>query len=450
MMENIVVVIDGGGRGAALVDKYLQSPHVDKVFSIPGNDMMMVDTADRVTTFPKLKTTDMKDILNLCLEYRVVLVDVAQDNGIEAGLTDRLREAGIKVCGPTKKAGQIEWDKTWARLFGQRCGLPQPSFEVCQTEEDGIKYLLSRPEDEWHFLKAAFLAEGKGAVGAKGRRDAMEQLSLLRERFPKAARRYLVEQWMLNNDGTAGEEFSTFVLCCGEDLQIIGSAQDHKRVFDGDKGGNTGGMGCSSHPLVLTADIQRKSEEIIRKTLTSLASEGRPYTGILYEGGILLQRGNYLNPFVMEFNARWGDPEAQVIVPSLENDLFEMSMAVAEGNIKNLQIITDGKVRVAVAGVSRGYPEDYSQVNGKEIIGLDKIMGMDGIKVFGAGVKVVDDKYYAAGGRLFYVVGEGKDILEARQKAYEAINQVYIKGGGLHYRTDIGRRDVLRLTRQRD
>ena len=432
MKKKTILVVDGGGRGSVLVDKYSQSPHINKIIAVPGNDMMQIGQKKRVETYPRLKTTSLPEILAICQKEKVSLVDVAQDNAVEAGLVNALQKMGIPVVGPTKKAGQIEWDKSWAREFCQRQQIPQPGFKIFHSRKEGIKYLRSQPEQQW-FVKAAGLAEGKGALPAKSNKEAEKRISELKERFGKRANTYLVEKWL------TGEEFSTFAFCDGNSFKIIGSAQDHKRVNDFDEGENTGGMGCSSPPLLLTPQIMSKIEkDIITRTISGLKEEGRPYCGVLYLGGIMVDN----NPFVIEFNARWGDPEAQVILPGLKNDLFEIGMAIVEGELHKLEVKMDEKSRVVVAGTSRGYPGNYDFVKGKQIFGLDKARKIKGIKIYGAGIKILEGKYFASGGRLFYIVGEGNNVIEARQKTYQAMAAVSVEGNNLHFRTDIGWRDV--------
>lgn len=440
---NTVLVIDGGGRGAALVDKYAQSEHVEKVIAVPGNDLMKINTDKQVQIYSQLKTTSVPEILEICERESVNLADVAQDNAVEAGLVDALTERGIPTVGPTRDAGQIEWDKAWAREFGERQHIPQPSFKICLSEQEGIDYLKNQPDQPW-FVKAAYLTEGKGALPAKNNEEAIQRV-LEMKRFKDASRVFLIEKWLKGDDGL-GEEFSTYVFSDGERYEMIGSAQDHKRVNNFDEGENTGGMGCSSPPLVLTPEFMREVEvKILDRTISGLMGERRPYKGVLYLGGMVVKQKTQLNPYVIEFNARWGDPEAQVILQGLLNDLFEISMAIAQGNISGLQLLNDGKSRVVVAGASKGYPGDYEVVKGRQIYGLDEARKVDGIKVYGAGVKAEDGKYFANGGRLFYVVGEGKTVIDARQKAYEAMSLVHIEGNNLHFRTDIGWRDVERL-----
>lgn len=442
--RNTILVVDGGGRGATLVDKYAQSEHVERVIAVPGNDLMKINTDKPVQIYPQLKTTSVPEILEICEREGVNLVDVAQDNAVEAGLVDVLTERGIPTVGPTRNAGQIEWDKAWSREFGARHDVPQPSFRVCITQQEGFAYILSQPDQPW-FVKASGLAEGKGALPARNNEEALERVKEM-ERFKEAGRVFLVEKWLRGDDDSAGEEFSTYVFSDGRNYKVIGNAQDHKRINNFDEGENTGGMGCSTPPLVLTPELMRDVEiGIIDRVINGLYVEGRPYKGVLYLGGMAIRRNGSLSSSVIEFNARWGDPEIQVVLPGFINDLFEVSMAIAQGDISKLQLRTDGKSRVVVAGASKGYPGDYKGVRGKQIYGLDEAREIEGVKLYGAGVKVEDGKYYANGGRLFYIVGEGETVIDARQKAYEAMSLVYIDGNNLHFRTDIGWRDVKRL-----
>lgn len=261
---NTVLVVDAGGRGAALVDKYAQSKYVKRIIAIPGNDLMQMSTDKPVQIYPQLKTTSIKEIIEICKEEKVSLVDVAQDNAVEAGLVDELIQKGIPVVGPTRNAGQIEWDKAWAREFGERHKLPQPSFKICSSEKEGINYLKKQPNQPW-FIKAAYLTEGKGALPAENNRQAIEMVKEMR-RFGKAGKVFLIEKWLKGDDDFA-EEFSTFVFSDGEHYQVVGNAQDHKRVNNFDEGKNTGGMGCSTPPLVLTPEIKHDIKEILKKPL---------------------------------------------------------------------------------------------------------------------------------------------------------------------------------------
>ncbi|MBI2268554.1 MAG: phosphoribosylamine--glycine ligase [Candidatus Blackburnbacteria bacterium] len=441
---NTVVVVDGGGRGATLVDKYAQSKHVERIIAVPGNDLMKINTDKPVQIYPQLKTTSIPEILEICEREGVDLVDVAQDNAVEAGLVDALTARGVPTVGPTKDAGQIEWDKAWSREFGERHGIPQPFFIICLNQQEGFSFIQSQPDQPW-FIKASRLAEGKGALPAKNNEEAVERIKEM-ERFKEAGKVFLIEKWLRGDDGSAGEEFSTYVFSDGRNYKVIGNAQDHKRVNNFDEGENTGGMGCSTPPLVLTPELMRDVEVgVINRAINGLHAEGRPYRGVLYLGGMAIRKNGSLSPSVIEFNARWGDPEVQVVLPGLINDLFEVSMALAQGDISSLQLQMDNKARVVVTGASKGYPGDYKEVRGKQIYGLDEARKIDGVRLYGAGIKEEDGRHYASGGRLFYIVGEGETVIDARRKTYGAMSVVSIDGNNLHFRTDIGWRDVQRL-----
>src|SRR3989344_3828833 len=404
-MAATVLVIDGGGRGSALVAKYLQSPRVWQVLAVPGNDLMLELTAQKaskqVKIFPQLKTTDLKEIKKICKKYKVDLVDVAQDDAVAASVVDELEKSNFAVFGPTKAAGQIEWDKAWARNFMGKNKIPSPSYKICTSPQQGINFIKSQKAQEW-FIKASGLAGGKGALYAKDNKQAQDQISQM-QNFKDAGKTYLVEECL------RGEEFSSFALVDGRNFILIGHAQDHKTVNDGDKGPNTGGMGCSSPPMVITKKIENHIKPIFKKTTLGLVKISRPYTGILYLGGMIDKKGKV---FVIEFNARWGDPEAEVIVPAIENDFFEIAQLTLNGKIKKIKFKKDNLYRVTIAAASKGYPQDYSKAVGKQIHGLEKLLRLgNSIQIFGAGVKKTNGKFTVCGGRLFYVTAADKNVI---------------------------------------
>jgi len=427
-----VLITDAGGRGAALVDKYGQSKHVGKILVVPGNDLMQINTDKEVITYQNLKTTSVVEILEICKKEKVDLVDVAQDNAVEAGLVDILMLNGIPVIGPTKLAGQVEWDKAWAREFMDKYEIPHPEFFIFKSAETGINFVKSNPHKKW-FVKASGLAEGKGAIPAHNVKeviDAIKQMS----KFGKSGETYLLEEWL------QGEEFSAFALCDGSSFKVAGYAQDHKRVNDGDKGPNTGGMGCVSNPLVVDQGIKYQVSKIFERLVKWMKYEGRLYKGVSYLGGMVVEGEVY----VIEFNARWGDPEAQVLVPSIKNDFVEIADAIIFGKLKTLKLDIDKKVRVVVAATAKGYPVDYSSAKGKRVFGIDKVI-KKGVKIYGAGIKKDGQDWVVNGGRVFYVMADGKNVIDAREKVYKAISLIGIEGDNLHYRTDIGWRDIERM-----
>lgn len=427
-----VLITDAGGRGAALVDKYARSEHVDRILVVPGNDLMQINTKKQVITYSNLKTTSVPEILELAKREKVDLVDVAQDNAVEVGLVDELNKLGIVAVGPTRNAGRIEWDKAWARDFMVKYGIPVPKYKTFKSEKDGIGFVKKHQNSRW-FVKASGLAEGKGAIPASNAKEAVFAIKQM-QKFGKSGETFLLEEWLI------GEEFSAFAICDGKNFQIVGSAQDHKRINNGDLGPNTGGMGCVSNPLIVNSKIKVQISKIFEKTIRGLLNEGRPYKGVLYLGGMVVDG----NVKVIEFNARWGDPEAQVILPSIKNDLYEINTAVISGKIKELKLKIDKKVRVVVAATAKNYPEDYSKAKGKKIFGIEKVRG-EGVKIYGAGIKKIGKSFVVNGGRVLYVVGEGNDVLQARKKAYKAMSLISIEGDNLHYRKDIGWRDLQRL-----
>src|SRR3989344_1322173 len=278
-MAATVLVVDGGGRAAALAHKYLQSKHVQTLLAVPGNDLIRIHTKKPVKIFPHLKTTDTVEIVEIAKKAKVDLVDVAQDGAVACGLTDSLTKAGIKVFGPTKLAGQIEWDKAWARKFMEKFNLPAPSFKICHSESEGINFIKNL-KDAKCFVKASGLAAGKGAIFAKNEKEAILAIKQMKN-FGASGKTYLIEECI------DGEEFSAFALVSNQKFQIIGFAQDHKPVFDGDMGPNTGGMGCSSPPHVVSLTVKAQVKSIIKKTVQGLSELKRPYVGILYLGGMV-------------------------------------------------------------------------------------------------------------------------------------------------------------------
>lgn len=425
-----VMIVDGGGRAHALAKTYLKSKNVCQVLCIPGNDLM---TLDGVKIFPQINVTDTKQIISVAKSEKVDLVDVAQDDAIAAGLVDSLQKAKIKVFGPTKRASQIEWDKSFARKFMQTFKLPIPKYKVFTNEKSAIKFLSSQKDSEW-YVKASGLAAGKGAIYAKNNKAAVSAIRSMKA-FGKSGGTFLLEEKL------TGEEFSAFAVVSEKKFSMLGYAQDHKTVFNGDKGPNTGGMGCTSTPVAITKGIERQSEEIVKTTIEGLAKLKRPYLGILYLGGIIANG----KVKIIEFNARWGEPEAQVILPSIKNDYFSLVSQALEG--RTVEIRNDKLYRVVITAAAKGYPGDSSKVIGKEIKNFAKLLKNKNITVYGTRVNISRNKFTAGGSRLFYVGAEGHNVDQARKVAYNALSKVSIDHGLLHYRKDIGNRDLNRLRR---
>ncbi len=421
-----ILVIGQNGREHALANAYAKSEKVKKVIMTPGNGLTDFKNP-KIKNYPDVGMMDFEGIVKVAKLEKIDLVDVGQDDIIAAGYVNKFTDLGIRVFGPTREAAQLEWDKKWSRDFMVKYNLPVPNFKSFSDKQKAVDYINSIPE-QLLFIKASGLALGKGVIRAENRKEAIEAANKM-SKFGKAGETFLIEEALI------GEEFSLFAICDEENFVISKWAQDHKRIFDGDQGPNTGGVGSVAPTgAINNKDVGDIEEKIIKPTLAGMKKEGRPYKGILYVGGMKTLEGIK----IIEFNCRWGDPEAEVILPAVTTDYLDITDGITK-------LKFDNKVRVSIAGCSKGYPGDYYSVKGKEVLGLTKAMKFPGIKIFGAGIKRQGDRFFVNGGRIFHLVGEGKDILEAREKAYRAMKLISIEGDNLHYRTDIGWRDIARL-----
>lgn len=428
-----VLIIGGGGREHTLVKVYEKSSRVKRLFVVPGNGLMGVWEKKKLTTFPNVKPTDFDSIWRIVEKNKTNLVDVAQDAPLATGGVDFFTKKGVAAFGPTKKAAQIEWDKEWARDFMKRYHIPIPHFAVFTSKKEAATYLNKIPKGAC-FVKASGLAAGKGAIRAENKKEAASAIDQM-DSFGEAGKTFLVEEALV------GEEFSAYAISDGAHFKILKCAQDNKAIYNFDEGPNTGGMGAVAPALVTEKkNIRNQIEKIFEKAIRGLASEGRPYKGILYLGGIITKTGIK----TIEFNARWGDPEAQVVLAGIKNDYLEIVTACLEGTLDKISIKEDNKTRVCVVGASRGYPENYSKAKNKRIFGLEQASKIPHITIYDAGIERRGKNFFTSGGRVFNIVAEGKDIIQARSRAYAAMAQIFIEGNNLHYRTDIGSRDTER------
>jgi len=454
MKETVVAVIDFTGRASALIKKYSEDERVKHLVSIPGNEGMELNSSGKpVKIFQQLKTSDTKAIVGVCEEVARnanLLVDVSQDEAIKAGVADALRKREISVIGAGQEEGRIETSKAWERKFGEEIGLLQPGVVIFQNIKHGIEYINNQPNQR-RFIKADGLDRGKGALPAENNKEAIGRIREIRT-HGKPARKYLIEEWLTGEEDPKEkliDEFSAFAIGDGKNYKIVGFAEDHKRInrHDAeDEGPNTGGMGCNT--LFPDDEMLRKvDEDIFRKTFEGLQERGLFYKGILYLGGMRVkQKGSFLY-YVIEFNARWGDPEAQIIVPGIKGNLFEIGMAIAHGNISKTNLETDGKPRIVFTCASKGYPYGKSEISkGKEITGIDEVRKIEGVTVLSGSMKVSNGKYYANGAaREFCVVVEGKSITDAHdQFTKDILPRLNIKGDNLVARDDIGHRAIER------
>lgn len=425
-----VLIAGSGAREHQLALSYGMDGH--EVIITPGNEGMTYFDNFEIDSSTSLK--DANSFLEAAKRHKPDLVDVAQDDALAAGTVDLLRVEGFRAFGPTRKAARIEWDKEWSRDFMERNNIPTPkhmSFHISALEDSG-KYARGLIESEYEtvFFKASGLYAGKGVVPVSSVEEIPTALDSI-SGMGKASERFLVEE------GMVGEEFSWYAISDGSNFISFTSAQDNKRVWNRDLGLNTGGMGCNSPALVTKGLEQQIEDEIVSPTIAGMNREGHIYEGILYVGGIVREDGTL---GVVEFNSRWGDPEAQVVLPGMKANYFNLVNQALDGKLDGMSLEHDGKTRVCLVGASSGYPKNYEK--GKELIIPKDIK--EYATILSAGIKVVDGLLYNSGGRVFNLVTKGDNILDARESALRGMGCCYIEDNGLHYRTDVSWKDVQR------
>ena len=415
-----VLLVGSGGREHALAWKIAQSALLTRLVSAPGNPGMA-----GLGEVRPVGATDVQGQVALAQEIEADLVVIGPDAAVEAGLADAMAEVGIPCFGPTAAAGQLESSKAFTKAFGPRHALPTAGYGVFETAADA-SVGLDRFEPPY-VIKADGLAAGKGVIIAPTRAEADAAVEdMLGGRFGQAGARVVIEEFM------TGQEASLFALSDGETWRLFGSAQDHKRAFDGDEGPNTGGMGTYSPTPALTDALTQDAEQrLIAPALKGIAAEGAPYRGVLFAGLMLTPEG----PKLVEFNARFGDPECQVLMLRLESDLLPYLHACAVGRLGELpELEWHDDCAICVVMAAKGYPED--PLKGTEIKGADADFGLD-VVVFNAGAsRDPDGTLRAAGGRVLNVCARGPDLMTARERAYGAIAKIDWPEG--FYRSDIG------------
>ena len=407
-----VLVVGGGGREHAVVDALSRSPQVSKIYCAPGN----AGIARQAECVP-VKDTDVEGLLSLAREKEIDLTVVGPEAALVAGIVDRFREEGLRIFGPTKAAARIESSKEFAKDLMGRYGIPTAGYRAFDDYRKASEYVRSRPLPA--VLKYDGLAAGKGVVIARTMEEADAALRdmLLDDKFGKG--RVVVEDFL------TGPEFSFMCFVSGRKVWPMALAQDHKRAFDGDKGPNTGGMGAYSPLPFVTAEDERYAlEKILQPTADAMVAEGCPFEGVLYGGLMKTPQGIK----VIEFNARFGDPETEVVLPRLKSDIVDIFCAVADGADTRLEWHDFATLGVVLA--SKGYPGSYEK--GHEIKGLDRV----GSAVYHMGTKADGGRILTAGGRVLFVVGKGATLAEARANALKDVAQ--IECDNLFYRTDIG------------
>ena len=402
-----VLVVGSGGREHAIVWKLAQSPKVTKLYCAPGNGGI-AELAECVN----IKATDIDAIVRFAEEEDIDLTVVAPDDPLALGMVNALEKAGRRAFGPTAEAALIEASKSFSKQLMKKYGIPTADFNVFDSEEEAIKYL--EKADYPIVVKADGLALGKGVIIAEDKIQAAEAVRSMMSggKFGKAGSRVVIEEYM------TGPEVSVLCFTDGKTIVPMVSSQDHKRALDNDKGLNTGGMGTFSPSLHYTAEHEKfVREHILQATVDAMNSEGRPFKGVLYFGLMLTPKGVK----VLEYNARFGDPETQVVLPRLQSDLYEIFEAVIDGRLAQTEIKWNDKAAVCVVMASGGYPQSYE--TGFEITGLP----VENAIVFHAGTKLENGKLVTAGGRVLGVTALGEDIADARTKAYDAVSKIHFK-----------------------
>jgi phosphoribosylamine--glycine ligase len=417
-----VLVIGSGGREHALAWKIAQSPALSKLFCAPGN-AGMAELGECID----IQASDIERLTDFAHSQRVGLTVVGPEAPLAAGIADAFRNRGLAIFGPSRSAARIEASKVYAKDLSLRRRIPTARAGVFGLPERALEYLGKQKPPV--VIKADGLAAGKGVTVCRSLEEAREAIeaAMVKRIFGDAGLRILVEEYL------EGQEFTLMAFANGQELLPMEPVQDYKPVFDGDRGPNTGGMGCYSPVPFATQMVQQESvKKIMRPALEAMAQDGNPYSGILYGGLILTRKG----PKVLEFNCRFGDPEAQAALPRLEDDLVDLLLACIEGKMGQRKVSFSAMRCVCVVMASGGYPGKYE--TGKPIKGLDTASKMKNVVVFHAGTAKKDGEIVTSGGRVLGVVGLGETFEKAREHAYEAVRTIEFEGA--HFRTDIALR----------
>ncbi len=415
-----VLLVGSGGREHALAWKIAQSPHCEKLHTAPGN----AGTGELGENVP-IAVTDIAALLKFALENKIDLTVVGPDDPLALGIVNEFREAGLLIFGPTKAAARIEASKTFAKDFMVKYAIPTARFASFKEYEEARKYLTSQPVPV--VIKASGLALGKGVFvcGSLAEAETALKAVMVDKVCGEAGSEVVIEEFL------EGQEVSIHAFSDGVNYKIFPTAQDHKPIFDGDKGPNTGGMGTIAPlPWVSPETLKEIEERIVRPALTGLAEEGAPFAGVIYPGLKMTEDG----PKVLEFNARFGDPETQSYMRLLRTDVLEIMEACAKGTLDKVSVEWERGGASCIVLASAGYPGKYEK--GKGITGIAEAEKTPGVKVFHAGTAVSGGKLVTNGGRVLGVTATGKDLKQALARAYEAADLVHFEGR--HYRLDIG------------
>ncbi len=421
------LIIGSGGREHALAWALSRSPQKPSIFVAPGNA-----GTQQVATNLELDAPDPDAVQALVEAHGIGLVVIGPEQPLVSGLANRLREVGVAVFGPGKGAAQIEGSKAFSKAFMERHNIPTAAYRTFRRQDEAALRAYVKEQGAPLVLKASGLAAGKGAIVCMNRREIEDGLSQLLsgDQFDQAAEEIVVEAFM------EGEEASLFVVADGTSWVMLPTAQDHKRIGDDDTGPNTGGMGAYAPAPVMTPDMMDlATERIVQPTLDGLAAEGMPYNGVLYVGLMITPDG----PKVVEYNCRFGDPEAQAVLPLVTSDVLELLLATAEGRLSEIDVTVSNMASACVVMASGGYPGAYSK--GLPVSGLDMATQLPNTLVFHAGTVGVGSLVRTSGGRVLAVSAQASGLQGALARAYTGISLIHFDGA--YHRTDIGRKGLL-------
>ncbi len=416
-----VLIVGSGGREHAIAWSVAQSKRVDKIYCAPGNGGI-----SQYAECVNIAAMEFDKLADFAQEHAIDLTIIGMDDPLVGGIVDVFEERGLRVFGPRKNAAIIEGSKSFSKDLMKKYGIPTCHYETFHSPEEALLYLenVTYPV----VLKADGLALGKGVLICNTAEEAEAGIAslMLDKQFGTAGDTVVIEDFM------TGREVSVLCYCDGTHIKPMTSAQDHKRAEDGDKGLNTGGMGTFSPSPFYTEDIQKFCEEkIYQPTMDAMKAEGRDFVGILFVGLMLTKDG----PKVLEYNARFGDPEAQVVLPRMKNDIIDVMEACIDGRLDQIDLQFEDNAAVCVVLASDGYPKSYEK--GKLITGLENFEGKDGYYVFHAGTKLTDEGIVTNGGRVLGVTAKGSNLKEARANAYKATE--WISFENKYMRHDIGK-----------
>ncbi len=422
-----VLVIGGGGREHTLVWKIAQSPKVKKIYCTPGN----AGIADLATCLP-ISSGDINKLIEFAQKEKIDLTIVGPEDPLCKGIVDLFEKQGLKIFGANQKAVKIESSKSFAKYLLNKYGISTAVGETFTSYKKAENYI--RKTGAPVVIKADGLAAGKGVIVCETVPEAIDALKLIMKKraFGDAGDKVVIEEYL------AGEEASFLAFTDGKNLLSLPSSQDHKAIYDNDRGPNTGGMGAYSPAPIIDRDMHKKiMEEIMLPTIRAMANEGRPYKGVLY-AGLMIDNGRAK---VLEFNARFGDPETQPLLMRIKNDIVPIMEATIEGTLDKCKLEIDNKAAVCVVMASKGYPGSYKK--GMPVSGLEDVKKMKDVVVFHAGTDKKEETIVTNGGRVLGVTALGNSVKEAISKAYLSVSK--ITWNGVYYRKDIGQKALKRI-----